>query len=728
MRLLKLTVLMFLPWLASCNQGGSGSSSAGGQSSSFGLSERRTVATLAFPRRAPRTVAVDAVPAFPGLSFESPVYFTSPRDGTNRLFVVEQAGVIRLFSNDASTTSAATFLDIRPRVNSGGEEGLLGLAFDPDFAVTGQFYVNYTASSPNRTVVARYRVLAFDSNRADPDSEEVIIEVDQPDSNHNAGMIEFGPDGFLYVALGDGGGAADPHGHGQDLSTLLGSLLRIDPRGGSPYAIPSDNPFVSTAGARGETWAYGFRNPWRFSFDRETGDLWLGDVGEGRREEIDLIEMGGNYGWSLFEGSIEFRNPSHTPIAGFKAPIAEYDHDLGKAIVGGYVYRGSRLLALRGAYVYGDFVTGRVWALRRQAGEVVSNEEIAVIEGLSSFGEDADGEIFAVSIAGSLFRFEEVEAEDYDFPRLLSETKLFRDTANLTPATGLIEYDVSSPFWSDGARKRRWIALPGREDITFNATDSWVFPERTAIVKHFDLDGAGPGGTARRIETRVLVLHREGWAGYTYRWNDAETDAELLDEATSADFTVADSDAPGGSRAQRWIFPGPAECKSCHTAAAGRILGLRTDSLNHVFEYPERADNQLRAWNHVGLFTVNIGSAPEYSSLTSPTDEGQSIERRARAYLHANCSQCHRPGGTAPGGMDLRDEAGEVEMDVVGVRPTGGDIDVLDAYRVTPGSKESSVLWERMRRLDGARMPPLASSEVDDFGVDLIGQWIDSLR
>lgn len=346
--------------------------------------------------------------AFPNLSFSRPVDIQHAGDGSNRLFVLEQAGVIQVFENDRDVQSSEVFLDIRDRVDDqGNEEGLLGLAFHPDFSSNGYFYVDYTAANPDRTVVARYEVDPDDPDRADPDSGLVILEVDQPFSNHNAGQIVFGPDGYFYVTLGDGGAGGDPMEHGQNRSTLLGSILRIDvdnPQDDRNYGIPEDNPLVGAdcgpAGCREEIYAYGLRNPWRISFDPATDQLWAADVGQNAYEEIDLIEAGNNYGWNVMEGMHCYEPSTGCDQSGLTLPVWEYPHSQGQSVTGGYVYRGDRVPGLVGAYVYADFVSGRIWALRLD-GDEVDNVELANTSlGISTFGVDAEGELYLASFGG----------------------------------------------------------------------------------------------------------------------------------------------------------------------------------------------------------------------------------------------------------------------------------------------------------------------------------------
>ena len=349
--------------------------------------------------------ALELERVFPALTFERPVLLTHAGDGSGRVYVVEQHGVIHRI-DPATPEQTDVFLDISARVSRrGNEEGLLGLAFDPGFAENGRFYVYYSAASPRRSVLSRFETgVGGLGNEA---SESVLLEVPQPFSNHNGGMIEFGPDGMLYVALGDGGSAGDPQRHGQDLGTLLGTILRIDVTSGNgaPYAIPADNPFVGRSGARAEIWAYGLRNAWRFSFDRETGDLWTGDVGQNALEEVDVVRRGGNYGWNVMEGSRCFRSASCN-ADDFEPPVAEYGREMGCSITGGYVYRGQRLPGLRGVYLYADYCSGRIWGLRHDGERVTEQAQLARAGfQIPSFGEDEAGEVYVLGFDGGIYTF-----------------------------------------------------------------------------------------------------------------------------------------------------------------------------------------------------------------------------------------------------------------------------------------------------------------------------------
>lgn len=384
-----MLLLMLLAWAQwACGGGGSGTSAPP-------------------PPPPPPPLQVTLEPVVTGLA--SPVDLQHAGDNSGRLFLVERRGTIRILRNGALL--ASPFLDIQSRVDTQGEGGLLGLAFHPGFAQNRRFFVNYTTtSSPLRTVIAEFRASTANPDVADP-AETILLTVEQPFSNHNGGQLAFGPDGFLYIALGDGGGAGDPQENGQDLSTPLGKLLRIDVDRQDPgrnYAIPPDNPFAGQAGARGEIWAYGLRNPWRFSFDRPTGRLFLGDVGQDRFEEINLIQRGGNYGWDVMEGRQCFEPPSGCDMAGLELPIFDYGRSDGRSVTGGYVYRGAAIPRLAGTYVFGDFISGVVWGLQQDAqGNWQRTELLRTGRSISSFGTDQAGELYVVDFSGTVLRLRE---------------------------------------------------------------------------------------------------------------------------------------------------------------------------------------------------------------------------------------------------------------------------------------------------------------------------------
>ena len=340
-----------------------------------------------------------------GLEF--PVWLTSP-PGDPRLFVVEKGGQVVVVENGA--TLPAPFLDLRGQVSTGNEQGLLSLAFHPDYSANGRFFVNFTDPAGDTRVV-EYRVSPGDPDRADAGSARVVLAIEQPFSNHNGGLVLFGPDGMLYVGMGDGGSGGDPQGNGQNLGALLGKLLRIDVDGAQPYAVPDDNPFVDTAGARPEVWAYGLRNPWRFSFDRDTGDLYIADVGQNRLEEVNAVSGGGaglNYGWDVMEGSDCFEPRDGCDRDGLTLPVAEYDHGDGCSVTGGYVYRGDAVPDLRGTYLYSDYCSGFVRGFRFANGQATGERRFPELEpsdhSVASFGEDADGELYILTAGGGVHK------------------------------------------------------------------------------------------------------------------------------------------------------------------------------------------------------------------------------------------------------------------------------------------------------------------------------------
>ncbi len=655
--------------IASCGGGGGGAGNGGGVSGPFGLESRPANLTCIAPARPDgdaTTATMDAFPTAP--AFSQPTKILQAPGDASRWFVLEKTGRIRVFSV-SNPAAVATWLDFSTLVNANSEGGLLGMAFHPDYPATREVFVSYTGN-PGGPMVSRVSRVILD-NVSSPvvTTEQILLTVDQPFGNHNGGDIAFSPDGYLYFGLGDGGGGNDPFGYAQNNTRLLGKMLRIDvvavvyPDPG--YSIPADNPFeanakcgpAANAASCPEIYATGLRNPWRWSFDRATDDLWLGDVGEGSREEVNRIERGGNYGWNCREGFIA--GPSNCSTAGLIDPVTDYPHANGDvSITGGYVYRGTGLPALRGRYVFADFGSGRIWALEDDGQGGYSNDLLVDTPyNISAFALGENGELYFADISsGQIRQLTAAAGGGVDpIPSSLADTGCVDASDPTAPASGMIPYTVNAAFWSDGAVKERYFAIPDGTTVARNAAGDFGFPSGSVILKSFRLGG-------QLIETRLFMRHPDGvWAGYTYEWNSAET--------------VATRVIGGKTRqvgAQTWIYPSEGECMQCHTSAAGFSLGPELAQLNGLFAYssPGRTANQLATLEHIDWFTALLPGEPDtLAALADPADTGESLTDRARAYLHTNCAQCHRPGGGTPSGMDLRATTALPAMNVCDVPP-----------------------------------------------------------
>ncbi len=697
----------------------------------FGLDNRPDNQTCVAPARPGAATGVRSEEAFPNLpTINQPTKMLLEPGNNPRWFVLEKPGQIVVFDPD-NATALTNFLSFTVRSNSEG--GLLGMAFHPNYPSTPEIFVSYTIdhSGPSmRSVISRVILdnVASPSAIGSGSVEEQILLVDQDFDNHNGGDIAFGPDGYLYIGFGDGGSGGDPLNAGQDTTLLLGSFLRIDVTGptvnfpSNPYAIPADNPFASEPkcgpGANAnncpEIYAWGMRNPWRWSFDAPTNTLWAADVGQNAFEEVDIIELGNNYGWRCREGANDFNTSGCSGT--FTDPVAEYGRTEGNSITGGLVYRGTAVPGLIGAYIFADYGSGRIWSLVAdgQGGYTRTLLEDTT-RGPTSFGADASGELYFTDInSGRLIRLVPDGSGGPDtIPSQLSATGCV-DPANVTQAySGLLPYDLNAPFWSDGAAKDRYIGLPNNTTITIDGDDDWTFPEGTVIVKNFRLNG-------NLIETRHLMRHPDGvWAGYTYEWNAAQTEATRVIGGKTV--TISGQD---------WIFPSSAECDQCHTSAANFALGPETAQLNRDFTYPAtgRTDNQLATIDHVMMFAAPLADTPaNLPALADPEDSNASLEDRARAYLHTNCAQCHQPGGGTATGMDLRYQTALAQTGACDVVPQTGDLGIANARIIAPGASANSVLSERMNRRDVNAMPPVGSNLVDTAGVALVRNWIDGL-
>ncbi len=699
--------------------GGTGGcdSSSGNHPAPFGIDARPSNASCIAPPRPSPTAGVTVMPAWPQLAWNLPVALRQAPGDSSRWFVVEKGGTVRTFADDPNVGVATLFVDISARVNSQpNEAGLLGMAFHPSFASNHQVFLSYTAPSTNSPANLRSTLSRFTSSDGgktlDASSEEVLLTLEQPFVNHNGGNILFGPDGYLYMGFGDGGSGGDPMKNGQNTDVLFAKMLRLDVDSGSPYAIPPSNPFAAGGGKK-EIYAWGLRNPWRWSFDRATGDLWVGDVGQDLYEEVDKVELGGDYGWNVAEG-LHCYDATSCDKAGMIDPVVEYDHTVGNCVIGGYVYNGAQIPSLVGTYLYSDNGSGRLWALTFDPVTGRGTPLTLAETGLSpsSFGEGNDGELYLLPYGSGVTIHKIVPsgmAGPAIFPETLSATGCV-DPADATQAApGLIPYDVNVPLWADGASKRRWLALPDGAQITVGDDGDFAFPIGTVLMKEFSLGG-------RRLETRLMMRHTDGeWAGYTYEWNDDGKDATLLDGAASKDL---------GS--QTWSFPSRDQCLQCHTAVAGRALGPELAQLNRDFVYSGgKISNQLASWDHIGLFAAPLPSP--LPLLAPPDSTTATVEARARGYLHANCSICHRPNGSGQGPADFRYATPLAMMGVCNADPSQGDLGVSGAKLLVPGAAAQSLISLRMHATDVSRMPPLATHIVDPTGTKDVDDWIASL-
>lgn len=687
---------------------------------------------------------------FTSLRFDRPLDLANSPDN-QRWFVCEDPGLIYSFKKDPAVERADLFLDIRRKdhryLNLWEQRRIWGITFHPEYSSNGYIYVSYIdpRPTPARVRISRFTVKDRLASPpvADGDSEHIITEwISAVD--HHGGCMRFGKDGYLYFSTGDGSATSDGNNTGQDISDFNAAIMRIDVNkieNGKAYAIPADNPFAGVPGARGEVWAYGLRNVWKMNFDRETGDLWAGDVGQDLRDMICKVEKGGNYGWSITEGTRPFlpeRKRGPTPIL---PPVIEHDHEEVRSITGGFVYRGTRLKELTGTYIYADYETGRIFGLRYDGKQATEKRELAstTIKPVC-FGEDKDGELFILDYQGAIFRLvpNPPPAEPLTpFPAKLSETGLFSATKGHVPAPGMIPYDVNSPLWSDGAIKYRFIALPKETKIDYDENNAWRFPEGAVLVKSFALEmETGKPASTKLLETRLLHFERGQWHFYTYLWNEEQTDAFLQGkQGSEKTYEIVDAAAPDGRRSQTWQFPSRAQCTMCHTQAAGPPLGLHTSQMNKPVSYGNVKDNQIRAFDKIGLFSQRIadmhkprGDNPaRVPRLANPLDKEAGLDDRARSYLQVNCSHCHRIWGGGNSPFNLVYTTPLDATLTINATVTHGDFGLTDPRVISPGAPERSMLLFRMNKTGQGRMPHIASSVIDAPAVELIREWISKM-
>jgi uncharacterized repeat protein (TIGR03806 family) len=666
------------------------------------------------------------------------------------------------------------------------------LCFHPDFAHNGYLYLGWNGPSsgkPKYTRVTRYTMARTPPYALDPKSATLIIE--WLSDGHNGAAVCFGNDGMLYVTSGDGTSDSDTNIVGQRLDTMLAKVLRIDvdhPAPGKLYSVPKDNPFVDVKDAKPETYAYGVRNPWRITSDRESGQIWVGQNGQDLWEQAYLLTKGANYGWSVYEGSHDFypkRKLGPTPLT---KPTVEHSHADFRSLTGGVVYRGKRFPELVGAYIYGDYSTGKVWGIKvdTSKGErtVVWHKELATTQRLAitGFGIDTSGELLICDHhgggKGGFYTLEPTPKGTIStFPRTLSTSGLFRSVKDHRMQPALVPYSVNAPFWSDGAHKERWIALPGADSvIEFTRNRGWNFPDGTVLVKSFALElEEGRPESRRWIETRFLTRQEGEWYGYSYQWNEDGNDGTLVGGGgADKKFTIRvpkSEKYPEGIREQVWHYPSRSECMVCHSRAANFVLGLSELQMNKIHDYGGVRANQLRTLEHLSMLRVNyyeeaktglqeslkakgvkdvdamlermtatrlqrsaqssslLTFAPEsYRKLVDPYDGRADLTARARSFLHSNCSTCHVEAGGGNSAMELEFTTKADAMRVLDVKPLHNTFGLTESRLIAPGVPERSVLLRRISTREPGHMPPLSTNRVDEAAVKMLREWIVAMK
>ena len=691
------------------------------------------------------------------LQFERPSAIEFPRGNTNALVVSELAGRVVAVTNRMAPTRTV-ILDVTASTVIGPNEGLLSIALHPRFDVNGRLFLFRTASIPGAGDGRKY--IQISEVILDPESfqpvgaETVLIRQVYQWLDHAGGDLEFGPEGHLYASIGDG---FSPEVNSQQIvGDFFSAVLRLDvdarPGSLSPnphpsvvggYHVPADNPFVgatrflggpvSPEAVRTEFWSVGLREPFRISFDSFTGELWVADVGFFTAESVFITRPGANHGWPAFEGTAPgiLRNsvppdfPSN-PEYGYVPPVFTYQQGGGRCVIGGVVYRGTRMPELWGSYLIADHQFGWVGAIRLNAEGAGEMRGLSLyLPSATDFATDpVDGEVWISELAQSrLWRLEPSPVfSGPPLPETLADTGAFSDLASLTPAPGVIPYEVNHPFWSDDAHKRRWVAIPDADQMLgFEEHEGWSAPAGTVWVKHFDLElTPGVAASSRRIETRFLVRQTNGVYGITYRWT-SETNAVLV-PAEGLDETIVRT-INGVPVPQTWHYPSRSECLVCHVRGAGFALSFNTAQLNREVDWDGVRTHQIAALAAAGYLTnapAALHPLPRHAGIA---DDEASLEWRARSYLAANCAFCHQPGGPGRGQFDLRAQTGTTATGVL----NGGLLDDWGnpANRViVPGDVTHSVLWRRLATRGPERMPPLASSIADAAGVALLESWI----
>ncbi|MFK5921872.1 MAG: PQQ-dependent sugar dehydrogenase [Verrucomicrobiota bacterium] len=650
----------------------------------------------------------------------------------DRLVVVERGGKIWSFPQDLAAEKADLLIDLKslhPKMTFA-----YGIAFHPQWKTKKEVFITYTLANglEDGTHLSRFRLKDGDIPQLDPDSEEILLT--WLSGGHNGANLRFGPDGMLYISTGDAAVPSPPDilNSGQDNSDLLCAILRIDINHSekpNPYVVPKDNPYFNVKNVRPEVWAFGFRNPWKMSFGPK-GKLWVGDVGWELWEMIHLVDKGHNAGWSAMESSNPIKPETASPLAPITAPLASHPHTEASSITGGYVYQGTRLPELKGAYIYGDYTSGKIWALWHDGQKITRHEEIAdTPHRISTFGQDQDGELYYIDYAtpSGIYRLipNPKAGKKSDFPQRLSETGLFTDTPKQTPAPGVYPYDIIEPMWQDGANSQRFIALPDKNKINTTieyhadqtirrSTVTW--PIDTVLAK--TISTGAP--SHHKIETQILHYDGESWNGYSYRWNKNGSDADLV-VAKGEEVPVPEQGWQGGTRYQ---IHSRSQCSRCHNSWNKYVLGFQPWQLKSL---PHSGNPSIReSAITLGLLDSKFFERNTRGLLTSSHGRG-STNQQARSWLHANCSACHRRhgGGSAP--LEVNFEVPLMQAALLYEKPTRGDFGLDDASVIVPGSPTQSALLYRITSTGSAHMPLIGPREVDAHAETLITKWINEL-
>jgi glucose/arabinose dehydrogenase/mono/diheme cytochrome c family protein len=652
---------------------------------------------------------------WPHITFNQPLDITL-LESEKLLFVSERFGKIWRIPADTTGEAEEKTLVADMNVMFPNLDRLLGLEFHPDFSANRRVFVYYVTSKLGPgfdCVLGEFRMDEGWTLTSIADGTLLRFHGE----GHTGGDIQFGPDGLLYVPIGDLTPPSPPDANlaGQDLGQLGGKILRIDVDGkdpGLPYRIPKDNPFVDLEGVRSEVWAYGFRNPWKLCFHPETGELWLGDVGWELWEMVHRVVEGGNYGWSIMEGPMPTNTDQDSGPSPITSPVVAYDHYQGASVTGGYFVTGNRLPKLKGSYVYADYVTGKVWALNWD-GSTAANREIAdTQQPIVTFGLDLSGELLFAPLTrdASLQRLVDnpKASEPTPFPRYLSETGLFTDTAGQSPAPGVYEYKIKAPMWQDGAETRYWIGLPEKTKLTASLEDRrgsphvrYYEPKDMALAKSIRKNG-------RIVETQVL--HFDGyWRGYSYQWNDDQSDATLVDKDGLS--TVIDGSP--------YRFLSRAECFRCHGSNFNRPLAFLPGQVDF--------DGQIDRFHSLGMVDDVFVHAAKSQPLANPYDEAGSLELRARSWLHSNCSHCHKVSGGSGLTAQMNAAVSTEGLELIGHDPKRGYFGLDDAPQIDPGNPYRSILYYRIATKGAGHMPMIGLPTVDHEGVRVVHDWIRSM-